>query len=184
MKAQAMGAIPVTSRFSDSALPETCGRFDLGPAEPEDGEGAGGEGAEIRDSGAEEEEERRMPTQSAPGEYEGLRGRPMRKDPARLAAFADAVVAAASLPADQLAQWRRLMKAWARERFSWARTARVWIGAFREREQRVGGCAADGADREFANLGGRCGAASHGGDSPRHPAAAVASGRGAGAPDG
>jgi len=32
MKAMAMGAIPITSRYPISALPETCGAFDLGPA--------------------------------------------------------------------------------------------------------------------------------------------------------
>ena len=31
MKAMAMGAIPITSRYPVSALPETCGAFDLGP---------------------------------------------------------------------------------------------------------------------------------------------------------
>lgn len=31
MKAMAMGAIPITSRYPASALPETCGPFDLGP---------------------------------------------------------------------------------------------------------------------------------------------------------
>lgn len=31
MKAQAMGAIPITSRFSDSVLPAVSGRYDLGP---------------------------------------------------------------------------------------------------------------------------------------------------------
>ena len=31
MKAQAMGAIPVTSRYARSTLPELCGEHDLGP---------------------------------------------------------------------------------------------------------------------------------------------------------
>ena len=31
MRAQAMGCIPITSRHKDSALAETCGKFDLGP---------------------------------------------------------------------------------------------------------------------------------------------------------
>ena len=31
MKAQAMGAVPVTSRYEDSTLPELTGQFDLGP---------------------------------------------------------------------------------------------------------------------------------------------------------
>merc|ERR1711920_626330 len=31
MKAQSMGAIPITSRFRYSSLPETTGEFDLGP---------------------------------------------------------------------------------------------------------------------------------------------------------
>lgn len=31
MKAMAMGAIPITSRFSRSGLVETCGDFDMGP---------------------------------------------------------------------------------------------------------------------------------------------------------
>lgn len=33
MKAMASGAIPITSRYSHSALQETCGGFDLGPAQ-------------------------------------------------------------------------------------------------------------------------------------------------------
>eukprot|EP00736_Rhodelphis_marinus_P008988 Rmarinus@m.23949 len=36
MKAQAMGAIPVTSRHSNSALPDTAGKYDLGARAPED----------------------------------------------------------------------------------------------------------------------------------------------------
>ena len=31
MRAQALGAVPITSRHPDSALPETVGKFDLGP---------------------------------------------------------------------------------------------------------------------------------------------------------
>ena len=31
MRAQALGAIPITSRYVNSALPETCGGFDMGP---------------------------------------------------------------------------------------------------------------------------------------------------------
>ena len=34
MKAQAMGAIPVTSRHPNSSMPEVCGRYDLGPRVP------------------------------------------------------------------------------------------------------------------------------------------------------
>ena len=34
MKAMAMGAVPVTSRFADSTLPELTGDFDLGPSRP------------------------------------------------------------------------------------------------------------------------------------------------------
>eukprot|EP00736_Rhodelphis_marinus_P006544 Rmarinus@m.4246 len=37
MKAQAMGAIPITSRYPRSALPDTAGKFDLGP-DPMQGE--------------------------------------------------------------------------------------------------------------------------------------------------
>ena len=33
MKAQALGSVPVTSRYRDSTLPELTGRFDLGPPE-------------------------------------------------------------------------------------------------------------------------------------------------------
>lgn len=33
MKAQALGAVPITSRFPDSVLPE-LGPYDLGPADP------------------------------------------------------------------------------------------------------------------------------------------------------
>ena len=35
IKAQAMGAIPVTSRQPNSSFPEVCGRYDLGPPVPE-----------------------------------------------------------------------------------------------------------------------------------------------------
>jgi glycosyltransferase involved in cell wall biosynthesis len=42
IKAQANGCIPVTSRLPASAIPETCGRFDLGPIPPE---GAGSIGS-------------------------------------------------------------------------------------------------------------------------------------------
>ena len=35
MKAQAMGAFPVTSRHPNSSMPEVCGEHDLGPAVPE-----------------------------------------------------------------------------------------------------------------------------------------------------
>jgi hypothetical protein len=31
MRAQALGAIPITSRYLNSALPETAGIFDMGP---------------------------------------------------------------------------------------------------------------------------------------------------------
>ena len=31
MKAQAMGAIPITSRYATSTLPELCGEYDMGP---------------------------------------------------------------------------------------------------------------------------------------------------------
>merc|ERR1711968_346578 len=34
MKAQALGAIPITSRHYNSTLPELTGRFDLGPLMP------------------------------------------------------------------------------------------------------------------------------------------------------
>jgi glycosyltransferase involved in cell wall biosynthesis len=34
MKAQAMGSIPITSRYDRSTLPELCGDFDLGPITP------------------------------------------------------------------------------------------------------------------------------------------------------
>ena len=34
MKAQANGCVPITSRLPASAIPETCGRFDLGPPPP------------------------------------------------------------------------------------------------------------------------------------------------------
>ena len=33
--AQAMGAIPITSRHPNSSMPEVCGRYDLGPFVPE-----------------------------------------------------------------------------------------------------------------------------------------------------
>ena len=33
MKAQALGSVPVTSRYQESTLPELTGRFDLGPPE-------------------------------------------------------------------------------------------------------------------------------------------------------
>ena len=34
MKAQAMGAIPVTSRHPNSSMPEVCGLYDMGPPVP------------------------------------------------------------------------------------------------------------------------------------------------------
>jgi protein O-GlcNAc transferase len=34
MKAQAMGSVPITSRYAHSTLPELCGEFDLGPRTP------------------------------------------------------------------------------------------------------------------------------------------------------
>eukprot|EP00966_Prymnesium_polylepis_P152119 3513793-Prymnesium_polylepis.1 len=34
MKAQAMGAIPITSRHPNSSMPEVCGEYDLGPPVP------------------------------------------------------------------------------------------------------------------------------------------------------
>lgn len=90
-QAQANGAIPITSRYPDSGVPETC-RYDLGP-EP--------------------------------------RGGSIYDDPAWLTAWTDQVVKVASKEPDHA--FRKEMKAWARETFSWKKVAADWTRLFSAR---------------------------------------------------
>ena len=106
MKAQAMGAVPVTSRFAGSTLPELCGEWDLGPRpingssyadDPgwaEEWAGAVVAAARRELAGEEGEEE---------GEEGGGRG---------------------------LGAHRAAMMRWARRRFLWSTVAGIWADTF------------------------------------------------------
>ncbi len=149
MKAQAMGALPVTSRFAGSTLPELTEPFDLGPpralgvgedpwggscggAPPDplpppplgngSGGGGGGGGDESRLPGA-------PPPRAAAAAQPGARfdagGACWGKD------WAAAVVATSLADArGELREHRRAMVAAARERFLWAHVAKLWDGHF------------------------------------------------------
>lgn len=99
MKAQALGAIPITSRYPHSALPETCGRFDWGPAPP--------------------------PAAFKPGSS-------LAADPEWLAAWVEAVVGAATRPADEIAAHRAAMMAHSRSHHLWGSVAAKWSAAFQQ----------------------------------------------------
>ena len=99
MKAMALGAIPVTSRFRGSVVPELTVEFDLGPAAPRAADSAAGIVLDRH---------------RAPGAVdEGWR-----------AAFADAAIDAARAARNgSLDGHRRSMVAYARDRFLWGRVA-------------------------------------------------------------
>eukprot|EP00941_MAST-03F_sp_MAST-3F-sp1_P002687 g2687.t1 len=105
MKAQALGAIPITSRFTNSALPETCGKFDLGPDEPI-----------LLDS---------LELKPKPN--------PMRNDERRIEEYIEAVIQAVTLSEKELNERREKMMKWAREKFSWKRTAVIWKQTFQRK---------------------------------------------------
>lgn len=124
MKAMAMGAVPITSRFADSTLPELAGRFDLGPRPlvlGEDpfraaGNPAGGDPAGGDPAGAD---------RGAGGAGGGL------PPGSWAAAYVDAVVEASVRSASAgLDAHRRAMVAHAREKFLWASVAETWEAAF------------------------------------------------------
>ena len=110
MKAQAHGAIPVTSRFVRSALNETCGKYDLGPP---------------------------APTALSPTAPASVKERVRR---AHLHAWADAVVSASrrdvdaekrtGVPTRSIASHRAEMATMARATFQWSKTAAIWMGLF------------------------------------------------------
>lgn len=90
-KAMAMGAIPITSRFDRSSLPEVCGKYDLGP-------------------------------ELLPGDYD--------KTPENLQRWVDRVI---EVNGQDLTDYRKEMKAWAREAWDWNKAADRWDLLFRAR---------------------------------------------------
>ncbi|KAJ8598503.1 hypothetical protein CTAYLR_001371 [Chrysophaeum taylorii] len=101
MKAMAMGAIPVTSRYADSVVPELTVHFDLGPTAP-----------------------RTAPPEASitPADF---------SDPAWMADFADAAIAAARAGLKgHLDAHRVAMKSYARSRFLWRHVASTWAATF------------------------------------------------------
>ena len=107
MKAQAMGAIPLTSRYPRSALKETCGTFDLGPVWPS---------------------EHWPPAASSSSSSASWVTR-------WADAVVDAVqleAAGGTLPTGHtVEEHRAAMQERARESFRWSRTASLWLKVFR-----------------------------------------------------
>lgn len=102
MKAMAMGAIPITSRYQDSVVPELTGDFDLGP----------------------------IVSRNASSEVSITVDHP-DYDHDWMAEFADAVIKAGIAARDGgLDNHRRTMKADARRRFLWRHVAATWDGHF------------------------------------------------------
>ena len=96
MKAQALGAIPVTSRYANSTLPELTRGFDLGPA---------------------------TPLRARAGALSAARGGDAAWVRAYVDAVVDA---AARDARGELREPREAMKRDARARFPWRRVAALW----------------------------------------------------------
>ena len=106
MKAMAMGAIPITSRYADSVVPELTDVYDLGPASP------------------------RVAATQVPVTLLNWRP-PDPVDDAWRDAYASSIVDAALKARDgALDGHRRDMKAYARERFLWKHVAKRWEDHF------------------------------------------------------
>jgi glycosyltransferase involved in cell wall biosynthesis len=101
MKAQAMGAIPVTSRYARSTLPELTGAFDLGPPRA---------------------------LRATEGSFSAARGGDGEWVAGWIDAVVDA---AARNARGELHEHRAAMKRDARERFLWDGVAGLWDGHFR-----------------------------------------------------
>lgn len=125
LREQALGAIPITSRYPDSALPELTDPFDLGPQPPprrlvRPASATGGDESLDTEAGAE------FAT--------------IASDPEWLLQWRDAVVEAASRAvAEQHADvsgqgsivaHRGAMMAWARHRLPWSAVAEEWAQLF------------------------------------------------------
>jgi glycosyltransferase involved in cell wall biosynthesis len=111
MKAMAMGAVPITSRFAESTLPELTESFDLGPRPL---------------LVLEEQQKEAQPLLSRVGQQH------KQKDSGWTNEWAMAVVTASlrDLHGDGLAEHRAEMKRGSRRRFLWANVAQLWNGAF------------------------------------------------------
>ena len=107
MKAMALGAIPVTSRYAGSVVPELTNRFDLGPETPRDADA------------------------SVSVVLDDLRTDRDPADDAWQAAFAQAAVDAATSATRSLLDAHRAdMKRYARDRFLWTHVAEKWESHF------------------------------------------------------
>lgn len=114
MQAQACGAVPITSRFEGSALPETAGRFDLGPESLLLDDMTRGGKVPLRYLKGWAE----RVCVAAGGRGEGEQHKVLLE------------AAGGAAGTGGLGEHRRAMKAWARGQFGWAGVAKQWTQVF------------------------------------------------------
>lgn len=108
MKAQALGAVPITSRYEKSTLPELTGRWDLGPPSSP---------GEIRNDPDRLVAYAHAVVRAASGHCDHTSNAGLTSDD------------------DCIRVHRASMMRWARDRFRWSRVAKIWADTFSDNQK-------------------------------------------------